>query len=81
MILPIHILIALSSLAVTGYILFRPSQAGLKLSYLLVALTIVTGFYLVMAMPVHLTQTCATGLVFLGFAAFGIVSARHKVAK
>ncbi|HYV33434.1 MAG TPA: hypothetical protein VE973_01115, partial [Candidatus Limnocylindria bacterium] len=74
MVLPLHIIIALLSLASSGYILFRPSRLGLNLSYALVALTLISGFVLVMTKPANITQTCVTGLVYLGFVAFGIVS-------
>ena len=80
MILPIHIIIAVSSLFYTGYIFFFPSKSKLQVAYVWVGLTLFTGFYLVLSKPAHLTQTCVTGLVYLGFVSYAIVSARHKIA-
>ena len=80
MILLFHIVIALSSLVSTGLAFFYPSRAKLQVSYALVAMTLFTGFYLVISKPAHMTQTCAEGLVYLAVVAFGIISARHKLA-
>jgi hypothetical protein len=81
MILPLHIIIALSSLIHTGYIFMRPTASGLQVSYVLVILTLFSGFGLVLSKPANMTQTCVTGLVYLGVVSFGIASARYKLAK
>jgi hypothetical protein len=80
MILPIHIIIATASLVFTGILYFYPSVNKLYTSYVLVALTLITGFYLTLSKPAHLTQTCITGLAYLAIVALGIVHARNKLA-
>lgn len=79
MLLPIHIIIATCSILVTVYTLFTPSKTKLYLSYILVALTFGTGFYLVVTKPAHLTQTCTEGLIYLGVMFAGIMRIKHKL--
>ena len=80
MVLSLHILIALSSVFYTAYVFFYPSQSKLRGSYLLLALTIVTGTYLVIAKPSNLTQICVTGLVYIGVMLAGILVVRRKLS-
>jgi hypothetical protein len=80
MILPLHILIALSSIIYTAYVFFAPSRSKLHLSYALVALTLITGTYLVILNPSHLTQACTTGLIYLGIVLTGLISAHQRLS-
>ena len=80
MILIFHILTAISSVLYTAYVFFYPSQSKLRISYLGLTLTILTGTYLVITKPAHLTQTCVTGLVYIGVMLAGILAVRHKLA-
>ena len=80
MILPIHITIALLSVIYTAFVYFSPSKGKLRVSYSLVALTVATGTWLVVANPAHMVQSCITGLVYLGVIFFGIALARNKLA-
>lgn len=79
MILGLHIAIAIASVIYTGYIYFSPSQAKLRGSYVLTALTIASGTWLVAANPAHMVQACLTGLLYLGVMFLGIGLARHKL--
>ena len=79
-ILPIHIIIALSSVFYTLFVFFSPSQNRLRASYILIALTILTGSCLVAIMPAHLTQTCVEGLVYIAAMLAGIFAVKHKLA-
>lgn len=79
MLLLAHIIIALSSLIFTGFVFIRPSQKRLYFAYALVALTLITGTYLVVLMPAHLAKSCVSGLIYLAFVSAGIVAARHKL--
>ena len=80
MILMLHILIALSSVGYTTYLLITPSAAGLRRAYALVGLTLASGLYLVATTPGHILQTCLTGLVYVGAVTAGLAAARHKLA-
>jgi hypothetical protein len=75
----IHVAIALSSIAFTTYVFFKPSQAKLRVSYGFVAATLITGSYLVWQHPAHMIQSCTTGLIYLGIVTVGIVSAYAKL--
>ncbi|HTL39406.1 MAG TPA: hypothetical protein VL306_01155 [Methylomirabilota bacterium] len=77
----LHIIIAFSSLIYTAVLYLYPSYTKLRVSYILVGVTILTGFYLVLSKPAHMTQTCITGLCYLALVSLGIVSARYKLAK
>lgn len=81
MILPIHIAIALLSIIYTAFVYFMPTKGKLRVSYALVALTVATGTWLVVANPAHMVQSCITGLVYLGVVFFGIALARNKLAE
>jgi hypothetical protein len=80
MLILIHVIIALSSIGFTTYLAISPSQAKLRLSYVLVALTLVTGTYLVVSTGSNLLKSCLTGLVYLAVVTAGIVAARHRLA-
>ncbi len=81
MLLISHIIIALFSLVYTLYLFFYPSKPGLITSYVLVALTVISGTALVIIKPAHMTQTCVTGLVYLAVIFSGIIAVHHKLAK
>jgi hypothetical protein len=77
----LHILIALSSIVASGLAYARPSKQRLNTSYGLVAATLATGTYLVVAQPAHLASACISGLAYLGVVGSAIVAARLKLAK
>jgi hypothetical protein len=80
MILILHIAIALSSLAFAAYVYVSPSRAKLNGTYVLTALTVASGTWLVAANPAHMVQACMSGLAFLAIMFLGIALARHKLA-
>ena len=80
MIVLIHVLIALSSVAFTSYTFFAPSRTKLRASYGLVALVLVSGTYLVWTNPAHMVQACTSGLIYVGGVTVGILAARRKLA-
>jgi hypothetical protein len=80
MVLIAHIAIALISVIYTAYVFFAPSQSKLKATYVLVALTIASGTWLIISNPAHMVQSCITGLAYLGVMFFGIAMARNKLA-
>ncbi len=80
MVLVLHIVIALSTVGVSGFTLIKPNSNKLRLSYLLTVLTFITGGYLVIMSPSHLVSACVTGLVFLGIVGTLLFAARHRLA-
>jgi len=81
MTLLLHIVIALSSIIVSGLLLARPSRRLLHASYALVAATLTSGTYLVVLSPAHLPSACASGLLYLAIAGIMTAVARLKLAK
>jgi hypothetical protein len=81
MIVLIHVLIALASVAYTTYAFFKPAKSALYTSYSLVAATLLSGSYLVASNPpVHMLQTCTTGLLYVGAVTVGLVAVHRKLA-
>lgn len=79
MILLFHIFVAISSLVLSGITYLRPTKSKLHISYGLVVVTFITGFYMVFSKPVHILNTCITGLVYLGIVSMAIFSAQRKL--
>lgn len=80
MLLILHIAVAVASLGYTAYVLLSPAQSHLRVIYVLVGLTVLSGVVLIITKPAHMTQTCTTGLVYLAVMFFGIVAIRHRLA-
>ena len=80
MVLLIHIIVALSSLAVSTASYVRPAKQLLQTSYALIGLTLASGTYLVLSTSAHLLQSCVTGLVYVGAVSVIVVGARRKLA-
>ena len=81
MILLTHILIAISSIIYTTLLVIRPSQTKLRTSYILIAATLASGTYLTVLNPVHMLQTCTTGLVYIVVVSAGVFIARRQLIK
>lgn len=81
MILLLHIIVALSSLALTAMAYMMPTSTKLKLSYTLVGLTAASGTWLVIANPATLVHACISGIAFVSIALTGTVLAQRKFAK
>ena len=67
-------------MVITGFAFFLPTERKLRVSYILVALTVITGTYLVWRNHSHILSACSTGLVYLSLVGAGIFSARTKLA-
>lgn len=79
MILVLHILAALGSLAFATYLLFAPSATGFRANYALIGATLVSGTYLTVTKS-HLLQTCLTGLLYLGAVMTLTIAAKVRFA-
>lgn len=78
--LVLHILIALTTIGVSGFTLIKPSRNKLKSSYVLTFLTFATGSYLIVMSPAHLVSACITGIVFLGVVGSMLFAARYRLS-
>lgn len=79
MLLVIHIIVAVSSLLATSLAWIRPGKTKLYPAYGLTALTLISGTALVITSPVHILQTCLTGLAYTGIVSVGLVAARSRL--
>lgn len=75
-----HIIIAISSVLFTAYVWVRPSQRNIRVSYVLLALTIASGTYLVVSLQASMLHACLMGLLFVGMILVGTVAAQRKLA-
>jgi hypothetical protein len=76
-----HIIIALCSLGWATFVCILPSARRLQLNYLLIALTVASGSYLVVSLHAALLSSCLTGLVYLSVVSAGIFIAKQKLVK
>jgi hypothetical protein len=80
MLVILHIITALISVAYSTYIFIAPSKTGLRINYALIGLTTLSGTYLIVSKPAHMLETCSVGLLYVGFVTVGVVVARRKLA-
>lgn len=78
MLILVHVLIALASIAWITYLYLRPSARKFYPAYGLIAATLVSGAYLVISTGSPLLSSCATGLVYLGIVSVGVMAARKR---
>ncbi len=81
MIVLLHVLIAVSSLALVTYTFFKPTHKIFFVSYGSILLTVVSGLYLVIIEPTRMLHTCEVGLIYLVVAVTATVMARVRLAK
>ena len=78
MIVLLHVMLALGSIANATNLYFKPSKAKYTASYGLVGATLVSGTYLVISAGSPLLSSCMSGLIYLGIVTTIMVAARHK---
>lgn len=77
----LHVVVALSSVAFSTLLFFRPSRDGLRANAALIVLTLLSGTCLAVLAPAHMLQTCALGLFYLGFVGVTMFAARRRLAR
>jgi hypothetical protein len=80
MLIIFHVLVALGSMLNSTILFFSPSQFRLYASYIMIALTLASGTYLVIITHSRLLQACAMGLVYLAVVSAGTVAGHYKLA-
>jgi len=75
-----HVIIAILSIVMATYILMRPSKTKLYATTGLIALTLVSGTYLVISSHTRLLPACTMGLGYLAIAGGELIAAKHKLA-
>lgn len=81
MIILLHILIALSSIAWTTHLYFAPTKRKFYAAYGLIGATLASGTYLVVSTRSPLLSSCVTGLFYLGIVLTGVFAASRKLTK
>jgi hypothetical protein len=76
MILGLHIVLALASLAFATFTFFRPSETKLTVSYLSALGTLASGALLIIINNASILRTCLTGILF-----FAVVSVLNELAR
>ena len=65
MIILIHVIIALSSIAVASFVYFKPSVKRLIVSYGFIVGTVASGAYLLLTASGSILRSCLSGLFYL----------------
>jgi hypothetical protein len=65
MIILVHVMIALASIASSSYVLLRPSKRAFQVNYGLIGSTFASGIYLVWSTHSALLPACLAGLIYL----------------
>lgn len=79
MILLVHILIALGSALFTTHLLFHPTRRKVTVSWVLVAATLISGTWLVVATGAPMLKACMTGLLYVGLITTGTLAAKGRL--
>jgi hypothetical protein len=79
MIVLIHVLSAVASLVTAGSLLFKPSLHKLYATISLVATTLLSGTYLVIATKSSLTPACTAGALYLSAVSISLFLAYRKL--
>jgi hypothetical protein len=76
----IHILAAIGSIAQATYVLLLPSKRKLFAGYGLVALTLGSGAYLVATTHARMLSVCVSGLAYVASVTVMLYAAKRKLA-
>lgn len=80
MVLILHILIALSSVAFSTVSIFAPTNKKIKINYAFLAATWISGFFLVFQSNVSFGHLCLSGILYTGVVTMNIYLAKRKLA-
>lgn len=81
MVVLIHVIIALSSIAWTTYLNFAPGRRKFYAAYGLIGATLASGTYLIISTHSPLLSSCVTGLVYLGIVLSGVFVASRRTSE
>jgi hypothetical protein len=79
MIVFLHVVIALTSIALATYAYVSPAISTLRASYGFVIMTLLSGCYLVYTAPGHMIQACMSGVVYLSVVTMITAIARRRL--
>lgn len=79
MIILIHVIIALLSIAIASFTFFKPTLKKLIVSYGFILGTVASGTYLLVTIPSHILQSCLTGLTYLTIVSIATILAHVRM--
>jgi hypothetical protein len=77
----IHVIIAVTSMALSSFTFFKPSVQKLMVSYGLIVGTVASGTYLLVTTPSHILQSCMMGLFYLTVVSIVTIATHVKIRK
>jgi|GEM_PF-2350203 len=80
MILVVHIIIALTSVIHSTIGIFSPSQAKLKMTYILMGGTLASGVFLGFDKHVNLGHACLSGIVYVCLVSINILITKRRLS-
>jgi hypothetical protein len=81
MLILVHVVSALTGIALTTVSYIWPSLSKIRLSFGFVLLTIVSGTIIIVKDHLNIMSVCLSGLFYIGFTVTGLVAANRKLAK
>ena len=81
MIIFTHVVIALISIILTFITYIKPSSTKLKMSYIAISSTLISGTYLVFNLQSNILRTCVTGLLFITVTSIMTYAAHTKLER
>ncbi len=79
-ILVTHISLAVISLILNTYLLFRPSEKTFDYSFLALGGVTISGIGLILTMPGSMAKVCVSGLLYFAFIAVTFYVAYHRLS-
>ena len=80
MLVVLHVILALSSVAYSSFLLIAPSKTRFYATYGLVGGTLATGTYLTISTHTPILKACLTGLVYISVIVVLVVAAQRRFA-
>ena len=81
MIVLLHVIIAISSIALASFTFFKPSTKKLLVSYGFMIATVGSGTYLLLATGADMLKTCLSGLAYLTITLFITIATHYKMRR
>lgn len=81
MIIAVHVVAALLSLASTTWLYLSPSRSKFRMTYGLIGTTVASGSLMILVAGSSLLRTCVSGLLYLGVVITGVLLAQQRFAK
>ena len=80
MVILLHVAIAILSVAFTTFSAFFPSKFKLNAIYVLTALTLGSGTFLIFSNHTNMTRLCLMAILYIGFTVAGVFVIKKRVS-